>query len=152
MEPRLSLGRAWAAMTAALAAHVADEALTDFLSFYNPTVRALRERFGWFPMPTFEFGVWLSGLVVLILSMLALTPLAYRGSRATRILAYPFAVVIGLLNGAGHLAGSLYFGRWLPGATTAPLLIACGVWLLIAAARVEPRESSVDVPVVKADD
>jgi hypothetical protein len=31
--------------------------------------------------------------------------------------------VIMFMNGVGHLAGSVYFGRWLPGATTAPLLL-----------------------------
>jgi hypothetical protein len=50
-------GRVWLALTPALATHVADEALTDFLSVYKPLVRAARERFGWFPMPTFEFDV-----------------------------------------------------------------------------------------------
>lgn len=28
------------------------------------------------------------------------------------------------LNGFGHLAGSLYFQRWLPGVTSSPLLLA----------------------------
>ena len=38
-----------------------------------------------------------------------------------------------LLNGIGHLAGSVYFSRWLPGATTAPFLIVASIGLLIAA-------------------
>lgn len=129
----LRFGRAWVAMTVALAAHVADEALTDFLGVYNPLVLAARERVAWFPMPTFTFDVWISGLVFLIAILFGLSPLAYRGVWLTRLLAYPFAIIIGLLNGAGHLAGSVYFGRWMPGATTAPLLIACDVWLLLAA-------------------
>jgi hypothetical protein len=33
-------------LSLALAAHVADEALTDFLAVYNPFVRSARERFG----------------------------------------------------------------------------------------------------------
>ncbi len=117
-------------MTVALAAHVADEALTDFLSVYNPLVLAARDRWAWFPMPTFTFGVWLTGLVALVVGLLLLTPLAYRGETLARVLAVPFAVVIGLLNGCGHLLASAYFGRWMPGATTAPVLIACGIWLL----------------------
>jgi len=122
-------------MTIALAAHVADEALTGFLDVYNPNVRALRERFAWFPMPTFTFDVWLTGLLLLVAVLLALTPLASRGARLARVLAIPFAIVIGLMNGFGHLGSSLYFGRWMPGATTAPLLIACGAWLLTLSTR-----------------
>jgi hypothetical protein len=128
------LGRAWVATTCALAAHVADEALTDFLSVYNPIVRAAHERFGWFPMPTFTFGPWLAGLIVLVIVLLLIAPLAFRGSTMIRIAAYPYALIM-LLNGIGHLGGSVYFVRWMPGATTAPTLIAASIWLLRAASR-----------------
>src|SRR5213592_3615388 len=84
---RIAFGRAWTAMTIALAAHVTDEALTDFLSVYNPIVRAARERFAWLPIPTFTFGVWLTGLAGLIVALLMLAPLAYRRSALTPILA-----------------------------------------------------------------
>lgn len=117
-------------MTVALAAHVTDEALTDFLSVYNPIVRAAGERWPWFPMPAFTFGPWLAGLITLIVVLLLLAPLAFRGAAIARVLAVPFALIIGLLNGTGHLVGSAYYGRWLPGTTTAPLLIGCGLWLL----------------------
>jgi len=39
---------------------VIDKALTGFLAIY-PTVRALREGLGWFPMPEFRFDVWATG-------------------------------------------------------------------------------------------
>jgi hypothetical protein len=122
-------GRAWVTLSLALAAHVADEALTDFLAVYNPIVRSLRERFGWWPMPTFTFGVWLAGLIAGVALLLLLAPSAYRGSKLTRLAGYPFAGIM-LLNGLGHLAGSIYFGSWMPGATTAPALIAASLWLL----------------------
>jgi hypothetical protein len=125
-------GHAWVALTIVLAAHVADEALTDFLSLYNPTVTALRERYPWFPMPTFTFDVWLAGLIALVVVLLLLAPLAYRGALFTRIVAYPFAAIM-LLNGLGHLAGSVYLGRWAPGATTAPLLLVASIWLFKSA-------------------
>jgi hypothetical protein len=128
----MRLGRAWLALTAVLAAHVADEALTDFLSVYNPIVTALRERLGWFPMPTFTFGPWLTGLTILIVLLAAVSPLAYAGTPFIRAAAYPYAAIM-LLNGVGHLVGSVYFGRWLPGATTAPFLIVTSIGLLVAA-------------------
>jgi hypothetical protein len=57
----LHFGIAWLALCIAFAIHVADEALTDFLSVYNPAVRAIRARFPFLPLPTFTFRVWLTG-------------------------------------------------------------------------------------------
>jgi len=116
------LGRAWVALTASLAAHVADEALSGFLDVYNPIVRSVRDRVGWFPMPTFTFEVWIAGLVAAVVVLFALAPLAYRRSAFARAAAYPYGAIM-LLNGLGHFAGSLYLHRWAPGSTTAPLLI-----------------------------
>ncbi|HJU44777.1 MAG TPA: HXXEE domain-containing protein [Vicinamibacterales bacterium] len=129
MRSNPQFGRAWLALAIALGLHVLDETLTDFLSVYNPIVRQARERWGWFPMPEFTFGVWLGGLCLLVTVLLLLTPLAYRGSRALRIFAYPYGVIM-FLNGVGHLVGSIYLGRWAPGATTAPILLATSSWLL----------------------
>lgn len=126
------LGTAWVALSLSLAAHVIDEAMTGFLDVYNPIVQSLRARLGWFPMPVFTFEVWLGGLCVLVIALLALSPFAFRGSRFVRVAAYPYAALM-LLNGIGHLAGSVYLGRWAPGATTAPLLIATSVWMLTSA-------------------
>jgi hypothetical protein len=124
-------GDAWVSLTIVLGLHVIDEALTDFLSVYNPIVRDARARLGWFPMPEFTFGVWLAGLCVLVMALLAVSPFAYRRSRALLLAAYPYAGIM-FLNGVGHLVGSAYLGRWAPGATTAPLLIAASIWLLRA--------------------
>jgi len=121
--------RAWLTLVVILALHVTDEALTDFLSVYNPIVLQLRAAWSWFPMPTFTFGPWLGGLIVLVIVLALVTP----GIRAGGGLATTGSFVFGVLmfmNGVGHLAGSVYFGRWLPGATTAPLLLAGSAWLL----------------------
>lgn len=45
MDAARRFGTAWVALTLSLAVHVTDEALTDFLSIYNPTVQAIRSRF-----------------------------------------------------------------------------------------------------------
>lgn len=121
-------GRAWLALTLALACHVTDEALTGFLDVYNPIVLAARARFGWFPMPTFAFWTWLLLLIGGILLLLLVTPAAYRGNRVLRVLAWPFAAIM-FMNGIGHLAASLYLRRWAPGATTAPLLLGASFWM-----------------------
>jgi hypothetical protein len=136
---RRRFGHAWVLLTIVLASHVADEALTGFLAVYNPIVREARMRLGWFPMPEFTFGVWLAGLCALVILLLAVSPFAYRGSRALRVAAFPYAAIM-FLNGVGHLVGSVYLGRWAPGATTAPLLIVASVWLFVTARPAHPRQ------------
>jgi Protein of unknown function with HXXEE motif len=108
--------------------------LTGFLDLYNPMVESIRARYAWYPMPVFTFDVWLAGLCVLVIALLALSPLAFRGSRFVRVAAYPYAAIL-LLNGIAHLAASVYLGRWAPGATTAPLLIAASIWMFASPSR-----------------
>ena len=132
-----NFGRAWLFLCLAFCAHVADEALTGFLSVYNPTVLAIRARASWFPMPTFEFWPWLIGLIVANLLFLAFTPFAYRNARWLRPIAYLFAVVH-FLNGTGHTLGTIFgspvpevhFPRPMPGFYSSPLLLAASAYLL----------------------
>lgn len=131
-DPRRT--RAWLLLVGALAVHVVDEATTGFLAVYNPLVLSIRSRIAWFPMPTFTFGIWLGGLIGVIVALALLTPVVRRGSIAIRIACVVFAVIM-FLNGLGHLGGSAYFGRWLPGATSAPLLLAGSLLLLRAIVR-----------------
>jgi hypothetical protein len=136
--------RAWLALVAALALHVADEALTGFLDVYNPTVVALRDQLGWFPMPVFRFENWLAGLVVFVAVLALLTPLVERGPRALRAAAVVFAGLM-TLNGAAHIAGTVAgrtvatvrFERPMPGFWSSPFLIAAAVHFII---RVRARD------------
>ncbi len=114
-------------MFAAIALHVADETLTGFLPFYNNLVHDLRIRLGFFPMPTFSFGLWLGGLIALIVAGFAISPLIGRGGRPARRL----TTVIGILmifNAVGHMAGSAYAGRLLPGFRSSPVLLLASVY------------------------
>ena len=131
MAPPERHARAWLVLVAALALHVLDEALTGFLDFYNPLVLQLRESLGFWPMPTFTFGVWLSGLVALVVILALLTPAVRRGAAGTRFVSWVLAVIM-LGNGIAHLAGSVYYRRWLPGATSAPLLLVASIMLMNA--------------------
>ena len=132
------LGIAWVGMCIAFAAHVVDEASTNFLSVYNPTVLEARRRVAWFPMPPFGFREWLGGLVVVVVFLLLLSPFAFRGARAIRPLAYVFAAIM-LLNGIGHTAftvlgrtfESIRFARPAPGFYSSPLLLVASVYLLV---------------------
>jgi hypothetical protein len=130
--------RAWLLVVGALAVHVADEALTGFLDFYNPLVLSIRSQMSWFPMPTFAFGAWLTGLVVLVLVLASLAPAVRRGVAGTGLASWVLSIIM-FMNGLGHLAGSMYFTQWLPGATSAPLVLAAS--LLLARATWERQRS-----------
>lgn len=136
MENR-QLGRAWVALALAILLHVTDEALTGFLSVYNPTVLEMRARIPWLPAPTFGFGIWLGGLLAGIGLMLAVSPLVYGGARWTRPVAYALAgimIVNALSHTAGTIAGrtfaSIRFARPMPGFYSSPVLFAASVYLL----------------------
>jgi hypothetical protein len=131
------LGWAWVALCLAFCLHVADESSTHFLAVYNPTVTVLRNRYSWFPMPVFEFGEWLVGLVLVNVVLLCLSPLMFRGVRWMRPVAYLLAVIM-LLNAMGHTAGtiagrtveSVRFARPMPGFWSSPLLLLTSIYML----------------------
>jgi hypothetical protein len=144
-----SYGIAWLSLCAALALHITDEALTGFLSVYNPTVLAMRERFPWFPMPVFTFRPWLSGLVTLVVLLFCLSPLAFRRASWLRYVAWPLAFIM-LLNAAGHTLGTIFgqtvssvrFARPMPGFYSSPFLAAASLflmWSLRKTAGAKPR-------------
>lgn len=133
-HPHTRWHSAWLLLTVALAAHVLDEALTDFLSVYNPAVESLRETWPWLPLPTFTFEAWIAGLVIGVLGLAALAPLARNGSSWMRGLSRVYGGVM-TLNALGHLGGSLVLGRWLPGVVSSPFLLAAALFLLVSVPR-----------------
>jgi hypothetical protein len=112
--------QAWLLLIGSLAVHVIDEAMTGFLDFYNPLELGIRSQIPWFPMPTFAFGIWFAALAVLVLVPAGLAPVVRRCGTAIWLASWVLGTVM-VMNGVGHLAGSVYFQRWLPGATSAPL-------------------------------
>ncbi|HLG14742.1 MAG TPA: HXXEE domain-containing protein [Blastocatellia bacterium] len=139
-EGRARHAAAWVGLCLALAIHVADEALTDFLSVYNPAVRAIRERLPFLPLPTFEFETWLAGLIVAVIVLTSLSVFALRGARWMIPASYVFAVVM-FVNGLVHVAGSVETGRAMPGVYSAPLLLLTAGYL-IACTRERQRRST----------
>jgi len=129
-------GWAWVALCLALALH--DEAATDFLSVYNPAALAIRDRLPFLPIPVFTFRVWLTGLIAAVGVLLVLSTFSFRGSRWMRLASYPFAILM-LFNGLGHVAGSLYLQRLMPGVYSAPLLLAASICLLVTTRRLRAR-------------
>lgn len=135
MDLVTSLGWAWLAATIALALHVVDEATHDFLAWYNPRALRIRQALGGLPFPpTFTFLPWLLGLLAAVLLLGALTPAAYLGKAWLRPAAYGLAAIhVG--NGLLHIGASLLARRPVPGVLSAPLLLATGIWLGYATAR-----------------
>jgi hypothetical protein len=131
-------GSAWLALCVAFALHILDEASTGFLSVYNPTVTILRQRWSWFPMPTFQFGEWLVGLLVVCGLLFCLTPVAARGMRGLRPFAWLYALIM-FFNGLshtlfsilGHTVAAVTFPRPAPGFYSSPLLFVASVWLMV---------------------
>jgi hypothetical protein len=140
-QSALRFGWAWLALALALAVHVTDEALTGFLNVYNPAVRILRSHIPLLPLPTFTFGIWLAGLVVGICLLLALSPQAFRGARWMTLVAYPLGFLM-FMNGLGHVAGTIYMRRPMPGVYSAPLLLISSAYLFLMALRLgaKPRK------------
>lgn len=137
-------GVAWIALCMALGLHVVDEALTEFLAVYNPTVLAIRERVPFLILPTFTFDTWLTGLVVAIVLLLALSPFAFRGARWMQPLSYVFSGLM-LANGLLHIAGSFALGRLMPGVYSSPLLLVAAAYLLVTVRRAyRGREGQVE--------
>ncbi|MGD2152663.1 MAG: HXXEE domain-containing protein [Gemmatimonadales bacterium] len=127
-------GIAWLGLTVALALHVLDESLHGFLSYYNPAALAIRD---WLPLvapPTFSFEVWLVGLIVGVIVLLASSPLAFRRVRWLRPVALGLSVIM-IFNAGIHITWSLALGEVVPGTYTAPVLLAAALCLLVAAVR-----------------
>jgi hypothetical protein len=127
-------GIAWLGLSTALAMHVVDEALTDFLAVYNPAVQKIRGRFPWLPLPTFSFRVWIAGLAAAVLLLFLVSPLAFGGSRWIVLVAVPLSVMM-IGNGLGHIGSSVYMRRFMPGVWSSPTLIAASLFTLIYALR-----------------
>lgn len=139
MATRMAQWRtAWVVHALALALHVTDEALTGFLPVYNGIVEGIRAEHPWVPLPTFTFPVWLSGLILGVLILLALTPLVSRGARWLRVA----SVILGVVmtgNALGHMGASLYWGTIAPGVYSSPVLLIAALALLTAALRATGR-------------
>lgn len=127
-------GLAWNLLTLALAIHVVDEALHDFLSFYNPTAENIRQQLPWLPLPTFTLSAWIIVLTIAIVILFALSILVYKNVRAMRLLSYIYAVIM-IANGLAHIIISFYKSNLIPGVLSSPLLLAAGVYLIYSIPR-----------------
>ncbi len=138
-------GWAWVGLALALGLHVADEALTGFLPMYNAAVESIRASYSWFPMPTFTFKGWLSGLIFGVVVLLSLSPLVFAGLAAMRSVSYAFAILM-IANAFGHTGVSIYLGTFAPGVFSSPVIFVAAVALFVTARRARPQSRARDAP------
>ena len=131
---------AWMILCAALALHVLDEAVTDFLGVYNPIFHAIREQHPLIMLPIFSFNTWLSLLIFAVVALAGVSVLVWKGRWAMRPISYVFAAVM-LTNGLFHIAHSIYLEKLMPGVYTSPLLLAASI-VLVAATRAHKQSST----------
>jgi len=130
-------GFAWLLLCLSFAANILDDAVNDFLGYYNPTVLTLYGHFSWLPRIDLTFKPWLTGVIVADALLLFLTPWAYRNSRLLKPVAYAFSITM-LVDGCasilatvlGRTVGSVHFTGVAPGTYSSPLLLAASAYLL----------------------
>lgn len=121
---------AWFLLVSAVAVHVMDEALTGFLPFWNQLVTNLRKDLSFLPLPTFTFVAWIGGLLSGVLIGYAMIPAVNRDGKFMRWLTLVLGILM-LANATGHLLGSLYFGRILPGFWSSPFLLLASIFVIV---------------------
>jgi hypothetical protein len=130
-------GIAWLLLCLSFAANILDDAVNDFLGYYNATVLTLYGHFSWFPRIDLSFREWLVGVTVADAVLLLLSPLAFRNALLVKPIAYVFSTIM-LLNGCGSIlvsvrgqtVGSVHFTGIAPGTYSSPLLLAASAYLL----------------------
>jgi hypothetical protein len=131
----LHWGFSWIALCLAFAAHVFDEAIHNFLSFYNPVAASMREAFSLLPLPVFNVKSWLTLLILIILVLLSLSIFAFQPAKWMKPLSYIFLVIM-FINGLLHIIGSIVMGMAIPGVISSPLLLLAAVYLFVIVRRV----------------
>ncbi|OGF68224.1 MAG: hypothetical protein A2Y62_20755 [Candidatus Fischerbacteria bacterium RBG_13_37_8] len=121
---------AWFILVTAVALHVIDEAITGFLTLYNQAVRDIKSQLGFFPAPTFSFGMWLGGLITAILIGYCIIPFIARGGRIIRVVTLVIGFIM-VINALGHLLGSLYTKTILPGMWSSPILLFAALYVVL---------------------
>jgi len=129
-----NLGLAWLLLCIAFLLHVIDEATNDFLLIYNDTVTRLNENLSILTLPTFTFENWLTLLVIVILLLFSLSIFANRNKKWMIKLSYIYGIVM-LLNGIGHIIGSIYLKIWMPGVYSSPILLFTSIYVLWSASQ-----------------
>jgi hypothetical protein len=120
------LGRAFWLLGLAQAAHSIEEMISRLYDFmWVATERLGLPRMG---MTATSFAVVNMAIIAFLLGVAPFVS----ARRPWAVAVAWAAAIVEILNGIGHLTGALIFRGYVPGAATAPLLVAAGVALLVA--------------------
>ncbi|MGH9788196.1 MAG: HXXEE domain-containing protein [Candidatus Acidiferrales bacterium] len=111
------------------AMHSIEEMRTGLYNFFWTVTGLIHDAFPSFPQFRWDavtFAVVNMGIITFVLGM---APFVREGRGWALSLAAVVAV-IEILNGMGHLSAAFYFGGYVPGAASAPLLLILGAVLL----------------------
>jgi hypothetical protein len=128
-------GRDWLLLTVAMTIHIIDEAVHDFLSFYNPIVGRITNAIPYLPLPIFTFQSWIAGLIIAVAVLFGCSIFVFRGIRLMIAASYVYGAVM-LMNGLIHLVGSLFMSELLPGSYSAPFLAVSAAYLILVTRKV----------------
>jgi hypothetical protein len=129
INPKFRFGYAWVLLTLAFTIHVIDEAVFDFLPFYNSVVTHAKEKFSFFPFPDFTYRTWLSGLIIVLIILYLLSVAAFQRKRWIIYFSVLYGVIM-FLNGVLHIIGSIYFSTPIGGVFSSPILLVVSTFLL----------------------
>jgi hypothetical protein len=111
------------------AVHSIEEMRTGLYNFFWTVTGLLHDAFPSFPQFRWDavtFAVVNMGIITFVMGI---APFVREGRGWALRLAAAVAI-IEVLNGIGHISAAIYFGGYVPGAASAPLLLVLGVVLL----------------------
>ncbi|MBI2955840.1 MAG: HXXEE domain-containing protein [Acidobacteria bacterium] len=113
----------------AQAAHSIEEMRTHLYEFFWTMTGVLHSYFPGFPQFRWDPDTFAVVNMALIAVLLGTVTFVAEG-RGWALRLAGVAAVVEILNGTAHLAAALYFGSYIPGAASAPLLLILGIVLL----------------------
>jgi len=131
------VGTVYLLLGVAQAAHSIEEMRTHLYEFFWTVTGLLHRAVPAFPQFRWQADTFAVVNMALIALLLGTVPFVEAGKRWALALAW-VAGVVETLNGIGHLSGALYFGSYVPGAASAPLLLLLGIVLLRELCRRSP--------------
>ena len=122
---------AWLAGCIAFAVHIAEEVAYGSFGVYADFNVFVNTLFPSLELPPYRYDVWLTNLIGACVLLFVFTWLVYAKRGPMRIASYAFATFL-TLNGIGHLYAALTMSTYFPGAMTAAIMVAAGLFLFVS--------------------